>query len=53
MIWRQVGIAHGHSETGVAKDFLQSDYVPAILYGATIEGMPQDMASLPFCQLYS
>lgn len=40
MIRCQMGIAHGHSQAGMAQDLLQGEDVPALLYEVTDEGMP-------------
>lgn len=42
----QVGITHGHSQTGVPEDFLQVQDVSAVLDEMASKGMPQTMAGL-------
>jgi hypothetical protein len=40
MIWREMRIAHGHSQRGVTEDFLQGDDVSTIYYEPAGKRMP-------------
>lgn len=48
MIRRQMRVAHGHSQAGVAQDLLQGEDVAAVLNEVAGKGVPQAMSGLPF-----
>lgn len=47
MTQRQVRIAHGHGQAGMAQDPLQGEDVPAVLDKVACEGVAKRMAGLP------
>ena len=48
MIRRQVRIAHGHDQAGMAQDALQGEDVPAVLDEVAREGVAKRMGACPF-----